>query len=284
MGTAIKVHIRVGLVAGSIGLLLGYLAQLGAGLGALALVGLAALLAGLGTAKWLPRDWYGHQLKAGAQSGIAACALTIFGILLSLIVSGQHDTRLLAAQSHLLGLNLSSAVHALAAIGWLGAGLLLSIAGGAIGIPLAALIALVAAWDKNRRAIQVVERAREAAQRSNRLATGDRPTRDPSAPPVTGAKRGQSDAGSAPNPRAAPAGPRHHPPVRFPRPQPQPQPQPQPTNPALHTAFAAWGDADASPPPAPPPAARPPAQPIRQPQPQPRRAPDPDPDEENWLC
>lgn len=276
-----KVHIRVGLAAGAVGFALGYLAQLGAGLGALALLGLAAVLAGLGTAKWLPRDWYGHQLKAGTQSGVAACALTAMGTLLSLGVSGKHDMRTLAIQSHLLGLNLFGAIHTLSPIGWLGAGLVLSLAGGAIGAGLAGVVALAAAWDKNRHAIDVVARAREAAQRGNRSVITGRPTRDLSTPPMSGTMLGQSDAGSAANSGGTPAGPRHHPPVRFPR----PQPQPSATDSALHAALAAWGEPNANQA-ATPPSAYPPVPPAAQPQPQPqpRRAPDPDPDEGNWLC
>ncbi len=276
-------HIRAGLAAGAIGFVLGYLAQLGAGLGALALLGLVALLAGLGTAKWLPREWYGRQLEAGARSGAAACAVAAVGMFLSLAFAGKHDTRALAAQSHLLGLDLAGAIRAFAPIGWLGAALLLSLAGIALGTGLGGLVALAAAWDKNRRAIEVVERAREAAQRANRLTAAGRPTHGPLTPPITGTTLGQSDVGPASIPRSTGAMPRQHDPAGF----PPPRRQPAAGNSALHSALAAWAESNANTG-APPPSSstQPPARPARQPQaqPQPPSTPQNPPDEENWLC
>jgi hypothetical protein len=163
------VHTRVGLGAGAVGFALLYLGQLQSGLGGLALLTLVALLAGLGVAKWLPRSWYGRQLEAGARAGAIACGLAASGLLLSLSLAGIHSIPALARQSHLLGLNLGAPVRALGVVGWLGAGLALSLAGVALGTAGATVVALVASWGKNRRALEVVERAREAAQRSGRL-------------------------------------------------------------------------------------------------------------------
>lgn len=163
------VYVRVGLGAGAIGFALLYAAQLRAGLGALALLALVALSAGLGVAKWLPRDWYGRQLVAGVRAGGIACGLAVAGLFLSLGVAGRHTIPALARQSHLFGLDLGSAVRTLGVAGWVGAALALGLVGGALGAGLSALVALIAAWGKSQHAIQVVEQAREAAQRSARL-------------------------------------------------------------------------------------------------------------------
>ncbi len=171
-----RVYVRVGLGAGIIGFALLYMAEWRAGLAALALLAPVALLAGLGVAKWLPRDWYGRQLVAGVRAGAIACGLAVVGLLVSLGVTGPHAIPALARLSHLFDFNLANAVRTLGVVGWLGAGLALSVAGAVLGAGLTALVALVGAWGKNRRAIEVVEQAREAAQRSARLFNSDGPS------------------------------------------------------------------------------------------------------------
>lgn len=168
------IHTRVGLAAGTIGFALLYLAQPLAGAAAVVLAPLVGLLAGLGTAKWLPRDWYGRQLEAGARAGVLACAVALAGFLISLIVAGAHTTGMLAARSHLVGIDLGAAVRVLGVAGWLGAGVALALAALVAGTGVAALASQLGAWDKNRHAIEVVKRAREAAQRSGRLTAAPR--------------------------------------------------------------------------------------------------------------
>lgn len=165
-----EVHTRVGIAAGVFGFALLYLAQLLAGAAAVLLAPVVGLLAGLGIAKWLPRAWYGRQLEAGARAGVLACGGALAGFLLSLIVAGAHSTQTLAARSHLMGIDLGSVVRALDLVGWLGAALVLALLGLGTGTGLAALASQVGAWDKNRHAIEVVKRARVAAQNSHRLA------------------------------------------------------------------------------------------------------------------
>lgn len=219
-----RMHTRVGLGVGGIGFVLVFLARSVAELGALALVALVAVLAGLAMAKWLPRDWYGRQFEAGARAGAVACGLAVAGLICALSLSGQHSIPALARRSHLLGLNLGPAVRALGFTGWVLPTLLLSIAAILLGTGVAALVALVAGWDKNRHAIQVVLRAREAAQRSGR------------------------PAGTAPGaasiwapPASAPSAPSFDPPgqpVRFPRPSDVTAESGQPS--PVRDAFAAW--------------------------------------------
>lgn len=166
MGKTERVWARIGLAVGGAGFVLLALAQLAWAFAAAFLLALVGLAAGLATAKWLPRALYGKQLVTGARAGALACAVAALGLLISLALAGGSSVDALARRSHLLGLELESAAHALRPIGWLGIGLLLALAGIALGTGLAALAAQLAAWDKNQRAIQVIERAREAAQRS----------------------------------------------------------------------------------------------------------------------
>jgi hypothetical protein len=163
-------HTRVGLVVGGVGTVLLFIAQLKTGLAALPLVVLVGLVAGLSVAKWLPRAWFGRQFEAGVRAGTLACGMAIVGLLVSLMLYGQHAVAPLANTSRLLGLDLGPAVRLLGFAGWAGAALLLAVVAFAIGTPLAAVAALLGGWDKNREAILAVERARDAAQRSARYA------------------------------------------------------------------------------------------------------------------
>lgn len=179
------IHTRVGLAAGTIGFALLYLAQPFVGAAATVLALVVGLLAGLGTAKWLPRDWYGRQFEAGARAGVLACAVALVGFLVSLLLAGAHTTGQLAARSHFMGINLSGVVRALGVVGWFGAGLALALVALAAGTGVAAVASQLGAWDKNRHAIEVVKRAREAAQRSGRLAGAVSRTK-PSLPSLPG--------------------------------------------------------------------------------------------------
>ncbi|HEY7833637.1 MAG TPA: hypothetical protein VIG30_08720, partial [Ktedonobacterales bacterium] len=166
-----EIHTRVGLVAGVGGFVLLAMAQPLVGVAAVVLALVVGLAAGLGTAKWLPRAWYGRQIVAGAQAGLLACGVALAGFLLSLIVAGAHATATLAARSHLPGIDLGPLVRGLGAVGWLGAGFVLALLAWAAGTGVAALAGQFGAWDKNQHAIEVVARARAAAQHTGRLAT-----------------------------------------------------------------------------------------------------------------
>lgn len=184
------VHTRVGLGAGTIGFALLYLAQPLLGVAAVLLVLVVGALAGLGMAKWLPRSWFGRQLEAGARAGALACGIALAGFMLSLILAGAHATTTLAARSHFVGIDFGPFVRALEIVGWFGVGLALAVVGFGAGTGVAALASQVGAWDKNRHAIEVVKRAREAAQRGGRPGTRaprTTPNLSASLPPAFGA-------------------------------------------------------------------------------------------------
>jgi hypothetical protein len=275
-----RMHTWTGLAAGCIGFALLYVAQLGTGLGALALLALVGVLAGLGMAKWLPRDWYGRQLEAGARAGSLACALAVAGLWLSLILTGPHPIPVLARESHLLGLNLGQAVRALGGIGWVVPALVLSLPALVAGTAVAAIVTLGAAWDKNRHAIEVVDRAREAAQRSGSLPAAARSTGTSS----RGLSPGATPGSAASGPQAWAAREAVQPPRRQTvapaASAPIVPPSLPPDTGALRAALSAWAESSRAP-------AQPegggPADPGRT-QPEPQRAPHRDPDRDNWLC
>lgn len=283
-----RMHIRVGLGTGALGFLLLYAAQVGSGLGAIALLGLIGLLAGLAMAKWLPRDWYGRQLAAGARAGGIACGLAGLGLLVSLGYSGKHAIPALARQSHLLGLNVGPAVSTLGGLGWFGSGLLLTLVAVGLATAFAAVVTGIAAWDKSRRAIDIVNRAREAARRTNPALSGPRPSVRPSVAQDGGSARGQTKGraktlAAARSEREARTATR-----RSPAAQRQPEPPPKPIVPpglppdtgAIRAALSAWKDTNRVPK-------------DQQPQPYPLpqstydeddERPQRDPEHDNWLC
>jgi hypothetical protein len=208
----VAMNTRVGWSAGVIGFALLFAAQVPAALGASLLFAPLGLAAGLGMAKWLPRAWYGRQFRAGLRTGAVAGSGAAAGLLLSAVLTAPHAMTVLAARSQLLGLRLSGQVYALRGLGWFGVTLVCAVLGDAICAALAGLVTQAVAFDKSRHAIQVVDRAREAAQRSNRVAAMTRPTRHlrPTPPPgvvlgQAGDQRGQITHAPVPNPWAEPA-------------------------------------------------------------------------------
>jgi hypothetical protein len=166
MGKIDRLTARIGLIVGCAGFALLALAQLARAYAAVLLLLLVALGAGLATAKWLSRTLYGQQFMTGLRAGALACGIASFGMLVSLAVGSHSSVEALAQRSHLLGVHLESVARALHVLGWLGVGLLFALIASLVGTGLAGVVAQLAAWDKNQHAIQVIERAREAAQRS----------------------------------------------------------------------------------------------------------------------
>jgi hypothetical protein len=124
---------------------------------------LAGVCAGLGTAKWLERPWFGRQLAAGLRTGIIAVGMAGVGALLALLTQGPYSIDQLAERSHLFHLNLGPAINTLSGVGWIGVDILIISLAMVAGIAASAVIAQVGAWTKSRRAIQVVAQARLAA-------------------------------------------------------------------------------------------------------------------------
>lgn len=186
MRMAVPTYTRVGVGVGLLGAVLLAMVQPFVGLGALVALELIALLAGLAMAKWLPRAWYGRQLEAGVRSGAIACGVALAGLVISLGVAGPRTVAALAARSHALGVDLGPAVRGLGLLGWIGASLVLMLGAGLLGTALATAASLVASWGKDRRAIEVVERAREAGQRSSRALGGGGPSVPDTYEPILG--------------------------------------------------------------------------------------------------
>jgi hypothetical protein len=176
MRVALPVYARVGASVGLLGAVALALAQPMVGLGALVLLGLVAMLGGLAMAKWLPRTWYGRQLEAGLRSGGITCSLALAGLVISIIVAGARSVPALAARSHVLGVDLGPVIRALGVLGWIGASVVLMLGAAVVAMGIATGAALLASWGKDRQAIEVVERAREAGQRSSRALGGGGPS------------------------------------------------------------------------------------------------------------
>jgi hypothetical protein len=183
---------RVGWSAGAVGFALLFVAQMPAALAAAALFPLVGALTGLGMAKWLPRTWYGRQFRAGLRAGGIAAGGAAAGLLFSALLTAPHGMAALSARSHLFGLQLHGQVYALRGVGWVGATIVFAVLGGGVCALLAALTTLAFAFDKSRHAIEVVDRAREAAQRSHRVTAFARPTRRVLPTPTPGMLLGQS--------------------------------------------------------------------------------------------
>jgi hypothetical protein len=182
----VPVYVRVGAGVGILGAVLLAVAQSLVALAALVLLGLVALLAGLAMAKWLPRAWYGRQVEAGWRSGAIACGLALTGLLVSIGLAGARSIAVLATRSHVLGINLGPMVRALGILGWIGASLVLMLCAGILGTGIATAASLLGSWGKDRRAIEIVDRAREAGQRSSRALGGGGPSLPDSYGPALG--------------------------------------------------------------------------------------------------
>lgn len=160
--------LRVGGILGGAGFVALYALQTAMALAVAAGIPLIGLLAGLGVAKWLPRNEYGRQLKSGLRAGMLASGFAAFGALLSLLLLGPRDIPSLAARSHAAGFTIAPVIRALAFLTWAGVDILLVALAAALGCGLAAVAAQVVAWSKSAEAIRVVQQARLAAQALNR--------------------------------------------------------------------------------------------------------------------
>ncbi len=242
-GAVVQMYTRVGLGAGAIGFVVLFSAQLATALGSLSLLPLIGVLAGLGMAKWLPHDWYGRQFMAGMRAGLLASAVAAVGCLASLTVAGPHAVRRLADASHVWGFRFAAPILSLSPLGWVGAALVLALAAGCLGTAAAGLTTLVFAFDKTQRALQVVSRAREAAQRSQRLTSPERPTQRLSTPP-SGVILGRQSGWDHPAPPLQmPSGPLGGRENRLSAGAGGPS---GPARQDLHEALAAWADASSS--------------------------------------
>jgi hypothetical protein len=155
--------LRVGIIIGGTAFVTLYALQAAIALAVAPGVILAGVCAGLGTAKWLERPWFGRQLAAGLRTGIIAVGMAGVGALLALCTEGPHSTHQLAERSHLFRVDLGPAINTLSGIGWIGVDILVISLAMAAGIAAAMAIVQVGAWTKSRRAIQVVAQARLAA-------------------------------------------------------------------------------------------------------------------------
>jgi hypothetical protein len=156
--------LRSGGLCGLLGAVAAVALQLPMGLGIIWFIPLVGFCAGLAVAKWLQRDWYGRQLGAGIRAGAAAAAIAGLAAILALALGGPRDTATLLAQSNLSRVTPQSAASTVASLGWLGTDLLTVAAAALLGIILAGLVTQLAGWSKSRRAIEVVEQARRAAE------------------------------------------------------------------------------------------------------------------------
>jgi hypothetical protein len=157
--------LRAGVIVGGTGFVILYALQPSAGFAVVGGVALTGALAGLMTAKWLERTWYGRQLLAGLRAGALAAGLAAAGALLSLLLLGPRSVGTLAAHAPWGAARL---VWLAAPLGWAGvdvAGVLLALGIGALA---GALLAQIAGWSKSARAVRTVEQARLAAQALNR--------------------------------------------------------------------------------------------------------------------
>lgn len=156
-------YMRVGIGVGSIACLLVIVLQTQVAAAVALVVVATGVAAGLATAKWLDRSYFGRQLEAGLRAGGIAAGAAGLAALLALLIAGPHESAVLAARSHIFTLNLSGLIHGLAPVGWIGADVLMVLAAEVAGTALAGLTTLVLAWSKSRRALLVVAQAREAA-------------------------------------------------------------------------------------------------------------------------
>jgi hypothetical protein len=158
--------LRVGITIGGIAFVTLYALQSAIALAVAPGIIVAGVCAGLGTAKWLERPWFGRQFAAGLRTGIIAVGMAGVGALLALLTQGPHSIDQLAERSHLYPVDLGPAIAGVSSVGWIGADILLISLAVAAGIAASVVIAQVGAWTKSHRAIQVVAQARLAAKGS----------------------------------------------------------------------------------------------------------------------
>lgn len=173
-----KTIVRVGGLVGAVAFVLLYAAQTSIGLAVAPGIVCAGFCAGVGSAKWLEREWYGRQLRAGFRAGAIASGIAGLGALLSLLVLGPRDTTMLAARSHVAGLNFAPATRTFSFLGWAGTDVVAVLIAVLLGAGIAALVCQVFAWSKSARAVRIITQARLAAQALNRDASY-RPTGAP---------------------------------------------------------------------------------------------------------
>ena len=162
---------RTTIILSCIGFVALYGLQYVAALAVTPLIVVVGLLTGLAVAKWLPWAWYGRQFAAGARVGVITCGLSAAGVLLSLIGSGSHNLPVLAARSHLSGIDLSSLVASLGAPGWFTPYVLLTVFFTIGGVLLAGVVAQIFSWSKNVRTVRAIKQAHDAAASLHRIPT-----------------------------------------------------------------------------------------------------------------
>ena len=202
--------LRVGITVGGAAFVVLYPLQSAFGLAITPGIVLAGLLAGLGTAKWLERPWFGRQFDAGLRTGVIAVGMAGASVLLASLTQGAHSVDQLTANSRLLGFDLGPLISHLALVGWVGVDILVVALATGVGITLAIVTTELGAVGKNRHAIQVVNQARLAAQVglhgdapsaasvSGPTAVGMHTVRAVPAPPDTPAPVRSSGAGGRP--------------------------------------------------------------------------------------
>jgi hypothetical protein len=156
--------LRVGITVGGVAFVTLFALQSAISLAVAAGIVLTGLCAGLGTAKWLERSWYGRQLAAGLRSGTIAVGMAGVGALLALLTQGTRSPGQLAERSHLFRFDLGPAIETVSGAGWVGVDLLVISLATIAGIALCMCVTQIGAWTKSRRAIQIVTQARLAAQ------------------------------------------------------------------------------------------------------------------------
>ncbi|HEX8733444.1 MAG TPA: hypothetical protein VF725_15450 [Ktedonobacterales bacterium] len=231
---------RIGLTLSVVAVLALYGLQLVAGLGVI--VGIIAIgaLAGLAVAKWLERGWYGRQLEAGARAGAIACGVA--GLASAAYLLGQRPAGIeaLAARSRLPGISLAPLVHALSPLGVAGADIASVVVATLVGVALAAVLAQVFGWGKDKRSQRVIAQARLAAQaqQHEELGAQTTPTGARSPSPSVQLFGRQSSATNGPAP-ASSAGSRR---VRR-----TAGPDTEAETPDAPRTFESWGDTAVSP-------------------------------------
>ena len=221
---------RTGVTLSVVAALALYGLQLIAGLIAPLGVIVVGVVAGLSMAKWLPRDWYGRQLEAGARAGAIACGVAGLSAAIYLIGQGGASVEELAARSHLLGISLAPLALALSPIGVVGVAILSSLVATLLGVAAAALTAQVFGLGKDKRSQRVIAQARLAAQSQQYGELGAQSTPSgarPASPSVH--LYGRPGATGAPLPSPAPA------------------PVPAPGVAGAPLAFKSWDDASTGP-------------------------------------
>ncbi|MFI5272612.1 MAG: hypothetical protein ACHQ4H_06205 [Ktedonobacterales bacterium] len=145
--------LRVGGITGIVVAALAFMLAPRLGLAVAPLTLAAGLAAGLGTAKWLPRAWYGRQFAAGMCAGALAAGIAAAGTFAALAVRAPRD---MTARAPLSG--------ASASMGWVAAGALAVTLGALLACMLAAITARLCAPTKSARFVRAVQRAREASR------------------------------------------------------------------------------------------------------------------------